>query len=134
MIWDGIKRLSQCQQSRFFCDITAHRWNGSIGDSSSPYEYWVDYIRDNYDVTFAQCDELCRMIKDFYDIKDFYSKSYKNPNEKKFKMIVYQKVWDVYDVSATNLEEAMEIAINEHLNTSLNGMNTDYPKVEVLSD
>ena len=94
----------------------------------------MDYIRDNYDVTFAQCDELCRMIKDFYDIKDFYSKSYKNPNEKKFKMIVYQKVWDVYDVSATNLEEAMEIAINEHLNTSLNGMNTDYPKVEVLSD
>ena len=49
-------------------------YNGYVGDSSSPYEYWVDNIKNNYDVTLEQCDELCQMIKRYYDIKNFYYK------------------------------------------------------------
>ena len=58
-----------------FNEIVSKRkeWNGFIGDSSSPYEYWVDYIRDNYDVTLKQCDEICKMIKEHYQIKKFYA-------------------------------------------------------------
>ena len=47
-------------------------WNGRIGDSSSPYEYFTDYIRDYYDVTIKQCDLLCKMIKEHYKIEQFY--------------------------------------------------------------
>ena len=47
-------------------------WNGRIGDSSSPYEYFTDHLRDYYDLTLRQCDEVCRMIRDYYGIKCFY--------------------------------------------------------------
>lgn len=39
---------------------------------STPYEFWSDYIRDNYNVTLKQCDELCRRIKKHFGIKEFY--------------------------------------------------------------
>ena len=47
-------------------------WNGRIYGCSSPYEYFTDYLRDNYDLTLRQCDEICRMIKNYYNIKRFY--------------------------------------------------------------
>ena len=47
-------------------------WNGRIYGCSSPYEYFTDHLRDNYGLTLKQCDEICRMIKDYYGIKRFY--------------------------------------------------------------
>ena len=61
--------------SKLFAEIIktfGEKWNGRIGDSSSPYEYFSDYIRDYYDVTLKQCDEICKMIKEYYGIKKFY--------------------------------------------------------------
>lgn len=55
-----------------FNEIISHKWNGCIGDSTTPYEYFADYIRDMYDVTLKQCDELCKMIREHYKIKRFY--------------------------------------------------------------
>ena len=52
--------------------ISKVKWNGRIGDSSSPYEYFSDYIRDYYDVTLKQCDLICKMIKEHYGIKEFF--------------------------------------------------------------
>ncbi len=49
-------------------------WNGYIGDSSSPYEYWADYLRDMFDLTLGQCNEVCEMIKAHYKIDNFYYK------------------------------------------------------------
>lgn len=43
-----------------------------VGDSTTPYEYWSDYLRDYYDVTLKQCDEICQMIREYYGIKKFY--------------------------------------------------------------
>ena len=56
--------------------VSKVKWNGRIGDSSSPYEYFSDYIRDNYNVTLRQCDEICSMIKEHYKIKLFYWTDY----------------------------------------------------------
>lgn len=47
-------------------------WNGRIGDSTTPNEYFADHLRDNYDLTLLQCTELCRMIKEYYGIYPFY--------------------------------------------------------------
>jgi hypothetical protein len=61
--------------SKLFAKIIkefGEKWNGRIGSSSSPYEYFSDYIRDNYDVTLGQCDLLCEMIKQHYRIEKFY--------------------------------------------------------------
>ena len=69
--------------SKIFYKIIAtfgEKWNDRIGDSTTPYEYFSDYIRDHYDVTLEQCDEICKMIKEHYGIKRFYyteMKSYK---------------------------------------------------------
>lgn len=41
-------------------------------ENGSPYEYFSDYIRDYYNVTIKQCDELCVMLKKHYHIKYFY--------------------------------------------------------------
>lgn len=55
-----------------FDEIISKGWNGRIGDSMCPYEYFADYLRDYYDVTLKQCDEICAMIKKHYGIKKFY--------------------------------------------------------------
>ncbi|MBQ9646090.1 MAG: hypothetical protein IJV24_07020 [Prevotella sp.] len=57
-----------------FSEIVGERptWNGRVGDCSSPYEYWSDYLRDNYDLTLRQADEICRGLKEYYGIKHFY--------------------------------------------------------------
>lgn len=62
--------------SKLFAEIIktfGEKWNGRIGSSSTPYEYFSDYIRDNYDVTLGQCDLLCEMIKQHYRIEKFYA-------------------------------------------------------------
>lgn len=38
----------------------------------SLYEFFSDYIRDYYDVTLKQCDEICKMLKAHYKVK-FYA-------------------------------------------------------------
>jgi len=57
-----------------FSEIVRERptWNGRVGDGSSPYEYWSDYLRDNYDLTLSQADEICRGLKTYYGIEHFY--------------------------------------------------------------
>ena len=52
--------------------VFGKKWNGRIGDSTTPYEYFSDYIRDYYDVTLEQCDLLCKMLKEHYKIEKFY--------------------------------------------------------------
>lgn len=47
-------------------------WNRRIGGSVCPYEYFADHLRDNYTLTLSQCDEVCRMIKKYYNIFPFY--------------------------------------------------------------
>lgn len=51
--------------------------------------------------------------------------------KKKFKVIVWQKVWNIYEVRANDEDEAMELAIEEHMDASLNDMNAEYPKAEI---
>lgn len=61
--------------SKLFAEIIktfGEKWNGRIGDSTTPYEYFSDYIRDYYDVTLKQCELLCEMIKQHYKIEQFY--------------------------------------------------------------
>ena len=41
--------------------------------NGSAYEYFSDYIRDYYEVTLRQCDVLCKMLKEHYQIKKFYA-------------------------------------------------------------
>lgn len=36
------------------------------------YEFFADYIRDYYDVTLKECDEICKMLKVYYNVK-FYA-------------------------------------------------------------
>lgn len=41
-------------------------------EDACPYGYFSDYIKDHYDVTSPQCDEICEMIKDYYNLGWFY--------------------------------------------------------------
>ena len=34
-------------------------WNGRINGCGSPYEYFVDHLRDYYDLTLEQSYEVC---------------------------------------------------------------------------
>ena len=47
-------------------------WIGTPRGNSTPYEFFTDYIRDNYDVTLKQCDIICTMLKKHYCITHFY--------------------------------------------------------------
>ena len=60
------------ETKEIFNEIISKGWNRCIRGCATPYEYWSDYIRDNYDVTLKQCDEICKMIKEHYHIKRFY--------------------------------------------------------------
>lgn len=65
--------------SKLFAEIIktfGEKWNGRIGDSSTPFEYFGDYIKDNYDVTLKQCELLCEMIKQHYRIEKFYANEF----------------------------------------------------------
>lgn len=48
-------------------------WSGRCGDSMTPCEYFSDHLRNYYDLTLAQCDEVCKMIKEYYGIAAFYA-------------------------------------------------------------
>lgn len=56
---------------RIFDEVAANL-SGRIGYSTTPYEFFADYIRDNYDVTLKQCDEICKKLKAHFRIKKFY--------------------------------------------------------------
>ena len=47
-------------------------WRGLRDDSVTPYEFFVDYLRDNFDLTLHQCDEVCKKLKAHYGIGKFY--------------------------------------------------------------
>lgn len=49
-------------------------WRGTPKGNGSPYEYFSDYIRDNYDVTLKECSDLCNMLKEHYRIDNFFAK------------------------------------------------------------
>ncbi len=63
------KEVRPTQQ--IFEEVAAN-WGGRIGDSTTPYEFFTDYIRDNYDVTLKQCDEICKKLKAHFCIEKFY--------------------------------------------------------------
>ena len=48
------------------------KWRGVPKGNSSAYEFFTDYIRDNYDVTLAQCDGICQTLRAYYKINKFY--------------------------------------------------------------
>lgn len=47
-------------------------WSGRCGNSMIPCEYFSDHLRNYYDLTLTQCDEVCKMIKEYYGIDEFY--------------------------------------------------------------
>ena len=51
---------------------------------------------------------------------------------KKYKVIVCQKVWNTYDVKANSEDEAKELAIEQHMDESLNDMQTDNPEADII--
>ena len=53
-------------------------WSGRCGDSMTPCEYFSDHLRNYYDLTLVQCDEVCKMIKEYYGIDEFYANEKKN--------------------------------------------------------
>ena len=48
-------------------------WKGVPSGNGSAYEYLSDYIRDYYDVTMKQCEEICEWLREYYNIKKFYA-------------------------------------------------------------
>ena len=66
---EPIKKTEQ-----IYIEIVSARptWDGNIGDSACPYEYWADWLRDNYDLTLNQCGEICYWLKEYYNIERFY--------------------------------------------------------------
>ena len=50
-------------------------WSGRLGDSTTPCEYFSDHLRNYYDLTLKQADEVCKMIKEYYKIDKFYYES-----------------------------------------------------------
>lgn len=61
--------------TEIFSDIVNNigQWHGTPKGNSTPYEYFSDLIRDNYDVTLTQCNEICIMLKEHFNITDFYA-------------------------------------------------------------
>ena len=47
-------------------------WRGIPDDSSSPYEYFSDHLRNYYEVTLHQSEEICKKLRDYYHIEEFY--------------------------------------------------------------
>lgn len=62
------------KSEQIYIEIVSERptWNGRIGDSHSPYEYWMDWLRDNYALTLKQADEISLWLKEYYGIERFY--------------------------------------------------------------
>ena len=47
-------------------------WRGIPDDSTTPYEYFTDYLRNNFGLTLWQSEEICERLKEYYGIDDFY--------------------------------------------------------------
>ena len=57
-----------------FNDITSKIvWKGTPRGNGSPYEFFSDYINDYYRMTLLDNDKVCKKLKDFYGIKEFYA-------------------------------------------------------------
>ena len=66
-----------------FCEITSKFSANDIkrtltefgGENCSPFEFFVDYLRDYYNVSLETCKEICEMIKQFYgkELPYFYA-------------------------------------------------------------
>jgi hypothetical protein len=68
-----VKEVKQ-SSDEIFNEITSRikEWRGIPDDSSTPYEYFTDYLRDNFNITLKQCDEICQRLKEYYGIDRFY--------------------------------------------------------------
>ena len=68
-----VKEVKQ-SNNEIFNDVIKKipEWRGIPDDSTTPYEYFSDHLRDYYDVTLKQCDEICLMLKGYYHIEEFY--------------------------------------------------------------
>lgn len=47
-------------------------WRGTPRGNSSPYEFFSDYLKENFDLTLFQCNNVCEMLKEHYQIDKFY--------------------------------------------------------------
>ena len=47
-------------------------WRGVPKGNTSAYEFFADYLRDYYPITLTQCGEVCKMLRDYYNIEHFY--------------------------------------------------------------
>ena len=56
-----------------FNDIVSIYDKAPILKEGTLYEFFADYIRDYYDVTLKQCDEICKMLKAHYKVEKFYA-------------------------------------------------------------
>ena len=48
-------------------------WRGTPKGNGSPYEYFSDYIKDYYRMSLRDSDEVCRRLRDYYQIKKFHA-------------------------------------------------------------
>jgi len=78
----GWVRESKADIQAIFNEITSSIvWRGTPKGNDTPYEYFSDYIRDYYDVSFRECDELCKMLRRHYGIEKFYASDKLNETE-----------------------------------------------------
>ena len=71
----GWVKESKADIQAIFNEITTSIvWRGTPKGNGSPYEYFSDYIRDNYDVTLKECADLCRMLREHYKIDNFFAR------------------------------------------------------------
>lgn len=81
-------------------------WNGRCGGSTTPCEYFSDHLRNYYYLTLAQCDEVCKMIKEYYGIDEFYLDDKKKPITRRICIIDHDKhIVYFEDISEKDLEK-----------------------------
>ncbi len=69
----GYIKQQVMETAEVFNSIVANRPTFNVNlDGETPYGYFSDFIKDNYDVTLVQSDEICRMLEEHYSIKNFY--------------------------------------------------------------
>jgi hypothetical protein len=70
----GWVKKAKTKSFEIFSEVikTIPTWKGIPDDSSTPYEYFVDYLRDNFELTTDQMDEIALMLRGYYQIEKFY--------------------------------------------------------------
>ncbi len=71
-MWIKVQKHSS---EEIFSDVINRlgKWRGTPRGNGSAYEYFSDLLKDNYDITLKQCDEICSALKKYYGIKKFYA-------------------------------------------------------------